>query len=68
MQKITLKVSGMSCSHCVMHVTQALTGLEGVESAKVDLAGKSAEVTFDETKVDREDMAEAVKEAGYKVE
>jgi len=68
MQKVTLKVSGMSCSHCVMHVTNALKELDGVQDAKVSLADKTAEVTFDESKVGKADMAGAIIEAGYKVE
>jgi copper ion binding protein len=68
MNKITLKISGMSCNHCVMHVTKALEGLDGVREAKVSLADKNAEVTFDESKADKAKMAEAVKEAGYSVE
>ncbi len=68
MKTIKLSVSGMSCNHCVMHVNNALKELDGVSDVKVDLAGKSAEVTYDESKVDKSKMAEAVKEAGYTVQ
>lgn len=68
MKNITLNISGMTCNHCVMHVTNALKELPGVADAKVSLEKKTAEVTFDESKLDKDDMAEAVKEAGYKVE
>ena len=33
----TLKVEGMSCDHCVMHVTRALEELGGVNEANVSL-------------------------------
>ncbi|MDR1412041.1 MAG: cation transporter, partial [Spirochaetaceae bacterium] len=42
--KTTLRIDGMSCEHCVHHVTEALKGVAGVSSAKVDLEKKSAEV------------------------
>ena len=38
MQTETLDVQGMSCEACVGHVTRALQGLDGVQSAQVSLA------------------------------
>lgn len=67
MKKITISISGMTCNHCVMHVGNALKELDGVADVRVDLAGKSADVTYDEPKTDKSKMAEAVKEAGYTV-
>ena len=40
MKNITLKVEGMSCSHCVNAVSNAVTALAGVSGVNVDLAGK----------------------------
>jgi len=37
MTETTLKVSGMTCNHCVQAVEGALTELAGVERALVDL-------------------------------
>ena len=68
MKTVKLSVSGMTCGHCAMHVENALKDLAGVSAAKVDLKEKSAEVTYDEAAVDTKKMAEAVAEAGYKVE
>ena len=42
---IDLGVGGMTCDDCVVHVTEALESVPGVESAKVDLASRSAVVT-----------------------
>ncbi len=62
----TIKISGMSCSHCVMAVTKALSGIDGIRNVKVDLA--KAEATFEETKpVDRALIAERIRKAGYDV-
>jgi copper chaperone CopZ len=50
-----------------MHVGNALKELDGVADVRVDLAGKSADVIYDESKTDKAKMADAVKEAGYSV-
>ncbi|MDR2103510.1 MAG: cation transporter [Treponema sp.] len=64
MMKTTLKIEGMSCDHCVKHVTEALEEVPGVKSAKVSLKEKSAAVEHgDEVKVDA--LKAAVVEAGY---
>jgi copper chaperone len=63
----SIKIKGMSCNHCVMRVTNALKGIEGIRDVKVDL--QSGEATFDEEKpVDRKVIAERVRKAGYEVE
>ena len=42
---IDLGVGGMTCDDCVVHVTEALEGVPGVEDATIDLASRSAVVT-----------------------
>ena len=66
MEKQTLNIKGMTCDHCVMHVTSALESVSGVKSAKVSLKKNEAVVKFDETAT-VEAMAAAVKEAGYEI-
>jgi copper chaperone len=63
--KKTLSIEGMSCKHCVMHVTEALEGVNGISSVKVDLASKSAVV--EGAALDEAAMKAAVTEAGYEV-
>ncbi len=56
----------MSCQHCVMAVTKALSGVDGVKNVRVDL--KSGTASYEETKpVDAKTIAAAVKKAGYEV-
>jgi copper chaperone CopZ len=62
--KVTLKVEGMSCNHCVGRVQNALDATPGVIEAKVDLASGTAEVRVG-TGTDISRLAEAVTEAGY---
>jgi copper chaperone len=62
----TIKITGMSCNHCVMAVTKALSGIDGIGNVKVDLA--KGEATFDEAKpVDRAIIRERIKKAGFEV-
>lgn len=60
-----LKIEGMSCGHCVMHVQSALEDVPGVKSAQVDLLERSAMVDG-EGLVDQA-LRAAVADAGYKV-
>lgn len=59
-------IEGMSCDHCVKHVTNALIEVDGVKDVKVDLKGKIAAVELAGT-VDDSKLKEAVEEAGYDV-
>jgi copper chaperone len=64
MNQTILKVEGMTCNHCKMRVEKALQGVSGVESVKVDLTAKEADVTGE---VERAKLIKAVEEAGYSV-
>jgi len=62
----TLKVKGMSCQHCVMSVTKALSQLEGIKNVQVNLA--KGEVQFDNTKeVPPHRIEKAIQDAGYEI-
>ncbi|HOI23469.1 MAG TPA: heavy-metal-associated domain-containing protein [Spirochaetales bacterium] len=60
-----LKIEGMSCGHCVMHVRSALEEVPGVKSAKVDLLERTAMVDGDN--LNDQALRAAVAEAGYKI-
>ena len=66
--RTTLNVTGMTCSHCQKSVQEALQGVEGVRTARVDLQQGRAVVEYDEAKTNPSDMAEAVAGAGYEAE
>jgi copper chaperone len=59
-------VEGMTCNHCVHHVTVALNEVEGVKDVKVSLAEKSVLVNAEDS-VSFETLKSAVEEAGYKL-
>lgn len=60
----TIKVNGMSCSHCTAAVEKALMAIDGVESAKADLEKKNAVAVLSK-EVDVQVLADAVNAAGY---
>ncbi|HID56535.1 TPA: copper chaperone CopZ [Candidatus Poribacteria bacterium] len=64
-EKAVLKISGMSCQHCVHAVKSALESLDGVKKAKVSLDEGKVEVKYDPKKVSTERMIQAVSDAGY---
>ena len=66
-QKVELKVLGMACGGCSAAVEKALRNLEGVASARVDLAKKTAYVDYDAEKTTLEALKKAVQAAGYKI-
>mgnify|MGYP000860158475 CR=1 FL=1 len=59
-------VEGMSCGHCVNHVKEALKEIEGVQSADVDLASKTA-IISSENNITDESIKDAIEDAGYDV-
>lgn len=63
MNTLDLEIEGMSCSHCVASVTQALRELPGVEVKNVSLG--TAQVSYAADKVSPEDIVLAVEDAGY---
>jgi copper ion binding protein len=68
MATTVLKVSGMTCSHCVRSVTEALEGVEGVTSAEVDLDAGRARVEYDDAQTNPRALATAVNDEGYSAE
>ena len=63
MEKV-LFIEGMVCGNCVKHVHKALTGLEGVQEAVVELESKTAKVRLDSS-VSDDTLKAAVEDAGY---
>ncbi len=63
--KKKIYIDGMSCSHCVSHVKEALLDI-GAIKVKVDLEEKFAMVEFDE-EVSDNDIVDAIEEVGYEV-
>ena len=63
--KKTIPVIGMACSVCSTNVERKLNSLEGINSATVSLAGRTALVDYDPEKITLEDMKREISNAGY---
>lgn len=61
----TLDIEGMTCASCVNRVAKALTRVDGVVDASVNLATETAAVTYDPQAVDAATLTAAVEKAGY---
>ena len=68
MREIKLKIEGMHCAGCSTRLEKVLNNLEGVETAKVSLEEKKATIKYDETKINIENIKEAIEDAGFKGE
>ena len=64
MGEMILRIEGLKCMHCKMAVEKALKEVSGVSSVQVDLSKNQAVVVGS---AEQAVVAEAVKEAGYKV-
>ncbi|WP_406075237.1 heavy metal translocating P-type ATPase [Micromonospora sp. NBC_01638] len=61
----TLGIGGMTCASCVRRVERALSRVEGVDRAEVNLATETATVVYDPARVSRPALTTAVERAGY---
>jgi copper chaperone len=67
MTEITLPISGMHCGGCINSVKSVLSALPGVERVEVMLDPGQAIVAYDESRLDRSALVQAVSEAGFEV-
>src|SRR5438094_430321 len=66
-QEITFPVTGMTCASCVRRIEKALSRVEGVREASVNLATEKARVSFDSALAGPAQFKAAVEKAGYGV-
>ena len=64
-EKITLAVGGMTCAACVGHIEHALSAVDGVLSAGVNLASERAAVEYIPGFVAVSGLRHAIEDAGY---
>ena len=58
-------ITGMTCSACSSHVQKAVSKLDGIKEANVNLLTNSMQVEYDHNKVTSTDIIKAVEKAGY---
>ena len=65
---IELKIRGMDCAECALHVEERLRKLDGVQSAQVFLTAERGVVAYDAARVSPAMFASAIGELGYRAE
>lgn len=63
MERMTLKIDGMTCGHCVSQLTKALETLDGVKLEQLSVG--SATVSFDPAVASEERITQAIEDQGY---
>jgi copper chaperone CopZ len=66
LQRIAIPVEGMSCATCEIGVRYALKSVNGVESAHVSAATKTATVDYDPAKTNPQQLVAAINSTGYR--
>ena len=66
METLGMKISGMSCGHCVGAVTGALKKMDGVTVDEVKIG--SATMSYDPARTSPAAIAQAIEDAGYQAE
>lgn len=68
MENITLKVNGMSCSHCIKAIEGSVGELNGIDTVKVNLNTGTVNVLFNPALVTLAKIKETIDDQGYEVE
>lgn len=65
-----LKISGMTCGHCVSSVTEELNEIPNIQGVDVilDAKGISTAILSTSGSIDQETLRAAIEEAGYTLE
>ena len=68
MREIKVKIEGMHCAGCSNRLEKILNNVDGVESAKVSLEEKSADIKYNEEEVELNTILQEIEDAGFKGE
>jgi len=67
MERVTIKIKGMSCAACSARIEKGLSKMPGVSRAQVNLALEQAVVEYDPQTVRAMDFVEKIERLGYSV-
>lgn len=68
MKEIKLRIEGMHCEGCSNRLEKILNNVDGVESAKVSLEEKLADIKYNEEEVELNTILQEIEDAGFKGE
>ncbi|SHE69760.1 heavy metal translocating P-type ATPase [Alkalibacter saccharofermentans] len=66
LEKVLLKIEGMSCTTCAGNIEKTLADLVGAQNVSVNFASEKATVSYDPSKLRLMDIQKAVSSIGYK--
>ncbi|MDR3206373.1 MAG: heavy metal translocating P-type ATPase [Candidatus Methanoplasma sp.] len=66
-ERLNLKTDGMSCAACSARIEKALSKVPGVSEANANFSNSIVSVLYDPSATGREQIAAAIKGAGYEV-
>ncbi|MDH3330425.1 MAG: heavy-metal-associated domain-containing protein, partial [Desulfobulbaceae bacterium] len=65
--KNQFQIKGMHCAACSSRIEKVVSGMDGVESAAVNLATETMDLAWDPDQIQREDIAGRIKELGFEM-
>lgn len=68
MEKLNLKISGMTCAACSARIEKVLSKTDGLEHVSVNLATEKAALEYDPSKVSPQDVIDKIIKTGYGAE
>ena len=68
MEKLNLKISGMTCAACSARIEKVLSKTDGLEHVSVNLATEKAALEYDPAKVSPQDIIDKIIKTGYGAE
>ncbi|MFC1823567.1 heavy metal translocating P-type ATPase [Thermodesulfobacteriota bacterium] len=66
-KSITMPITGMTCANCAMNIERNVKKLAGVREANVNFASERAAISFDEDKIQVDDLIKKIQDAGFGV-
>jgi len=67
-EKLNLKISGMTCAACSARIEKVLSKTDGLEHVSVNLATEKAALDYDPSKVSLQDVIDKIIKTGYGAE
>jgi len=65
MKKVSFPITGMHCASCAVNIQRGIEKVPGVQSATVNYANEQAQVEYDESQSNPQDVEKAVHRLGY---
>ncbi len=66
MEKLVLKVEGMTCSHCEMSIQKAIREVQNVLTVKANRAKKEVEIVYNGN-INLDEIKKRIEDLGYRV-